>query len=439
MSSSSQLQSLSARLDALSDSLKTTLQLVHRLAKLSFHPGSTPLDSEEGDVRAELSSDIHENLKQQEEDLELLKQEVADLTGPERSSQQRRESERDREKSRLSVQVVRLGEDLRQCVSLYSFSMLGFIGLIDYYRTRSQFRKAQLTSKRNAELAKQRERELLFNSLQRQSTSTEGDQNGQSTPTSAGGLRRGRTDRHSEDVLVDASSDVTAALRRTHQLMITELQRSRFAQETLERGTAQLKQLEEQYLSLDSLLVNSRNLVSTLITSSKSDTWYLETAFYLLLATIAWLFFRRILYGPLWLFVLWPVKLGFRFLVFLLSAAGLTGTSSKVTISSSSLAQSIQSGLSTGPSIAVAMASNQAQVDQDLVEGKKQEVGNAGENLTEQIGKMVEDSKKANEPVKRGDGTVLPERGDLPKNPKKRAFDTAEEVEKEAAHKRDEL
>lgn len=113
-SSQLQLQSLSARLDALSDNLRTTIQLINRLAKLSFHPGSIPLDTEEGDVRTELTSDIHESLKQQEEDLELLKQEVADYTGPDRPSQSRRESERDKEKARLSVQVVRLGEDLKQ-------------------------------------------------------------------------------------------------------------------------------------------------------------------------------------------------------------------------------------------------------------------------------------------------------------------------------------
>jgi len=118
MSSSNQLRSLSTRLDALADTLKTTRQLVNRLAKLGFQPGSTPLESEEGDVRAELSSDIHESLKQQEEDLELLKEEVADLVGPERPSQSKRESERDRAKSRLSVQVIRLGEDLKQYVLL---------------------------------------------------------------------------------------------------------------------------------------------------------------------------------------------------------------------------------------------------------------------------------------------------------------------------------
>jgi protein transport protein SEC20 len=46
-----------------------------------------------------------------------------------------------------------------------------------------------------------------------------------------------------DEVLVNASSDVTAALRRTHQLMQSELSRSRFAQETLEQSTAALADL----------------------------------------------------------------------------------------------------------------------------------------------------------------------------------------------------
>jgi len=223
--------------------------------------------------------------------------------------------------------------------------------------------------------------------------------------------------------------------------MLSELERSRFAQETLERGTAQLKQLDEQYTSLDSLLASSRSLLSTLLTSQKSDTWYLETAFWILVTTIGWLFFRRILYGPLWLFVLWPVKLGFRFLLFVLSVTGLTGASSKVAVSSSGLGQSILSGLSSGPSVVVPMASNQAQTDQEKVanQGKQEQIPGEDESLTEQIGKMVEDSEKAREPIRRGDGTELPERGDVPKNPKKRTFDTAMEEQKQESRERDEL
>jgi protein transport protein SEC20 len=116
----SNLHSLTTRLAALSESYKTTLQLINRLSKLQFQPGSTPLDTSEADVRVELTTDIHDSLKQQEEDLELLKQEIDDLGsgGDPHSYQRRRESERDRDRLRLSVQLARLGEDLRLYVFL---------------------------------------------------------------------------------------------------------------------------------------------------------------------------------------------------------------------------------------------------------------------------------------------------------------------------------
>lgn len=109
--------SLSARLSTLSESNKTTLHLIQRLSKLNFQPGSVPLVASGGDegddVLTELSSEIHESLKQQEEELELLKQDVeeASLSG---GSRKRRESDKGRDQTRLHLQVVRLGEDLKK-------------------------------------------------------------------------------------------------------------------------------------------------------------------------------------------------------------------------------------------------------------------------------------------------------------------------------------
>lgn len=224
--------------------------------------------------------------------------------------------------------------------------------------------------------------------------------------------------------------------------MLAELERSRFAQETLERGTAQLKQLDEQYTSLDTLLASSRSLLSTLVTSRKSDSWYLETAFWILVCTCGWLFFRRILYGPLWLFIVWPVKLGFRLLLLILSAIGLTGASPQATPPSS--LDSIQASLGSAPSIYATMASNQAQGDvhKRKDDGAKRPDPSLDDSLTQQIGQMIEKTQEADkddggrkeedqvegkEPVTRGDGTVLRERGDIPPNPKKRVFDVNQE------------
>ena len=117
--------------------------------------------------------------------------------------------------------------------------------------SRAQYRKAQLAAKHNADRAKLKERELLFSNLQ----------SGTSTPSSTYRQRKQQQGLSEGEVVAQASSDVTAALRRTHQLMKDELSRSRFAQETLEQSTAALENLGEQYQDLNTLLANSKNLV----------------------------------------------------------------------------------------------------------------------------------------------------------------------------------
>ncbi|OAQ98197.1 hypothetical protein LLEC1_02302 [Akanthomyces lecanii] len=57
------------------------------------------------------------------------------------------------------------------------------------------------------------------------------------------------------------------------------------------------------------MLGKSRELLGTLLRSQKSDTWYLQTAFYMLAVTGAWLVFRRLLYGPVWWLVLFPLRI----------------------------------------------------------------------------------------------------------------------------------
>lgn len=114
MTTSTTTSSLATRLAGLSDQNKQTVQLIYRLAKLQFQPGSTPLDGEEGDVRVELSSEIHDSLKLQEEELEFLRQEVEEFVTGGALGSKKKDSEKEREKSRLSIQVARLGEGLKQ-------------------------------------------------------------------------------------------------------------------------------------------------------------------------------------------------------------------------------------------------------------------------------------------------------------------------------------
>jgi protein transport protein SEC20 len=107
-------QSLTTRLTTLTESNKSTGHLIQRLAKLDFQPGSQPLNADEGDVRLELSAEIHESLKGIEEELELLRQEVEDVLQPGTASLgRRRDSTKEGERSRLAVLLARLTEDLK--------------------------------------------------------------------------------------------------------------------------------------------------------------------------------------------------------------------------------------------------------------------------------------------------------------------------------------
>jgi hypothetical protein len=90
-----------------------------------------------------------------------------------------------------------------------------------------------------------------------------------------------------------------------------------------EQSSAALSTLSESYSGLDTLLTSSRNLVGSLLRSQKSDTWYLETAFYILVGTISWLVFRRLLYGPLWWLVWLPFKLILRSVFGVSAAVGI--------------------------------------------------------------------------------------------------------------------
>lgn len=92
------LREASTRSNALVDALRSTFQ---QISKLSKEPDT------------ELAQDIHESLKQHEESLELLQQDVEDFAS-QADRPLRRESERARESARLAAQVHRLAEDLKQ-------------------------------------------------------------------------------------------------------------------------------------------------------------------------------------------------------------------------------------------------------------------------------------------------------------------------------------
>ena len=108
-------QALNARLTPLFDSLKQTQQLINRLSKFPAHPGASPSNPDEADALVELSAEIHQSLKEQEEEFEILRQEVEDQTNTSGwlSSTRRRDSAKDSQRTALAAQITRLGEDLK--------------------------------------------------------------------------------------------------------------------------------------------------------------------------------------------------------------------------------------------------------------------------------------------------------------------------------------
>jgi hypothetical protein len=183
--------------------------------------------------------------------------------------------------------------------------------------------------------------------------------------------------------------------------------------------------LSESYSSLDSLLSNSRSLANSLIRSQKSDTWYLETAFYILVGTISWLIFRRVLYGPMWWLVWLPVKFAMRSVFALLGAVGILKGSNE--LASSSIASDISATIQQA---ATAVTSGPVPVGDASWDNEKH-TETEQDRIIDKIGRMVESGK--------WDGTniddISPEererQDEIPRNPKKRMYEEEEVVRDE--------
>ncbi|ETI26307.1 hypothetical protein G647_03084 [Cladophialophora carrionii CBS 160.54] len=286
--------SLSQRLQALADSYKEVVAQIQELRK--FSPANDTSGNPD-ERRMELATEIHDSLKEQEDTLEILRQEFDDDTF---AAHLRDSSPREAERERNADLLLLLTEDLKNA--------------------RASFRKAQLQAKRTADAEKRKERERLF---------ADRKQDGQAQP-------RGRATHEKltqDELALRAAEDVTIALRRVHNQLEGELSVSQFAQQTLEESQQALQTLTTSYAGTTDLLKASRSFVGQLVRSNKSDTWFLKTSFYLLVATIAWLFYRRILYGPMMLFIIWPLRMMWWVSVKSFGVVGLGGRSDVTALS----------------------------------------------------------------------------------------------------------
>jgi protein transport protein SEC20 len=291
-----------------------------------------------------------------------------------------------------------------------------------------------LTAKENLENAQRAERALLLSTLANPSSSTE------SLPIPRRKNLSSSVELSKDEKIVNASSDVTAALRRTHQLMQSELSRSQFAHDTLKESTAALAQLGETYSTLDTLLSSSRNLLGTLLKSQKSDTWYLETAFYVLVATIAWLIFRRFVYGPAWWFIWLPLKMFYKAWMGVFTAVGLRSSRDGI-FTRDALVKTTTLPESRTILVETASTGIPDQVNNVIDKGASGS-RNAKEegSMVEEVGKIIDGSHQAagstEELQDGGSANTDAERdGGEPRNPKKRMWD----AEIEEQRRKDEL
>ena len=81
--------------------------LINRLATIKFQPGSIPLDDEEGNVITELTAEIQQTVRDQDDDFKVLREEVKDIPSG------REGSELEQQKAGLEYAVERAIRELK--------------------------------------------------------------------------------------------------------------------------------------------------------------------------------------------------------------------------------------------------------------------------------------------------------------------------------------
>ncbi|KAF3316038.1 hypothetical protein TWF173_002818 [Orbilia oligospora] len=278
---------ISERIAVLTNAYQEVTTYIDRLANLTA-PGTE-------EARNELAGLIHQSLKEGDAELETLTLQTATLN-PSTDPQ-----------AALHSRLHKLSEEFKH--------------------TRTIYRKSLLHSKRSSTLNARREREAILLHQQSSIPTSPTSSTNASPSTSTASLplqvpgsvlyrrpyhqttsSKSKKDAQS-DLLTSASSDVTTALRRTHALMTAELTRSHFASETLAQSTETLKQLGSNYSSFDNVISKSKGLITDLVKKNKSDMWYYQMSLYILIGTIGWLIFRRLLWGPVFLLVWLPLRM----------------------------------------------------------------------------------------------------------------------------------
>ncbi|KAM7485349.1 hypothetical protein LguiA_001358 [Lonicera macranthoides] len=139
---------------------------------------------------------------------------------------------------------------------------------------RVSLRNANLQAKANMRKAAQEERELLLGGGEESTIRRRNLQ------TKAG--------------MTSAAESITESLRRTRQLMVQEVERSGSTLMTFEESTGVLKKAESEYKGHRSLLMRTRNLLSTMQRQDVLDRVILVTGFLLFSLAVLYVVSKRI-------------------------------------------------------------------------------------------------------------------------------------------------
>ncbi|KAL3507482.1 hypothetical protein ACH5RR_032864 [Cinchona calisaya] len=140
--------------------------------------------------------------------------------------------------------------------------------------SRSSLRKANLKAKENIRKTAQQERELLLGGGEESTIRRRNLQ------TKAG--------------MTSAAESITESLRRTRQLMVQEVERSASTLVTFEESTGVLGKAESEYRGQRSLLMRTRNLLSTMQRQDVIDRLIIVVGFLLFSLAVLYVVSKRI-------------------------------------------------------------------------------------------------------------------------------------------------
>ncbi|WOL15354.1 hypothetical protein Cni_G24135 [Canna indica] len=143
-----------------------------------------------------------------------------------------------------------------------------------YQSLHMNLRNANLQAKSNIRKAAQQERELLLGGGE------------EST------IRRRNL--QTKVGMTSAAESITESLRRTRQLMVQEVERSASTLQTFEESTGVLRQAESEYKGHRSLLMRTRNLLSTMRRQDVLDRVILAVGFLIFLSAVLYVVSKRI-------------------------------------------------------------------------------------------------------------------------------------------------